>query len=224
MFFEENIDLVLLDMDGTLLDLHYDSHFWLEYVPQKYAHKNGLPLDQAQHHVYAQYKQVFGTLSWYSHDYWTETLALDINQLQYENKHKIQWREDTLWFLKKLKSLNKKVVILTNAHPSGIVLKNNQTQILSYVDLVISSHDIGYAKESEFFWGAVKQQLDVDFSRSIFIDDSEEILKVAKSNGMEFVIGINKPDSEKPVKLMHDFSSISLFETLFKPECVDLLS
>ena len=33
MSFEQNVDLVLLDMDGTLLDLHYDSHFWLDYVP-----------------------------------------------------------------------------------------------------------------------------------------------------------------------------------------------
>ena len=27
------IDTVLLDMDGTLLDLHYDSHFWLNVIP-----------------------------------------------------------------------------------------------------------------------------------------------------------------------------------------------
>jgi 5'-nucleotidase len=28
------IDTVLLDMDGTLLDLEFDSHFWLSLVPQ----------------------------------------------------------------------------------------------------------------------------------------------------------------------------------------------
>ncbi|HBT55971.1 MAG TPA: haloacid dehalogenase, partial [Pseudomonas sp.] len=27
------IDTVLLDMDGTLLDLHFDNHFWLEHMP-----------------------------------------------------------------------------------------------------------------------------------------------------------------------------------------------
>ena len=31
-----DIDTVLLDMDGTLLDLHYDNHFWLE--PVSYTH------------------------------------------------------------------------------------------------------------------------------------------------------------------------------------------
>ena len=32
-----DIDTVLLDMDGTLLDLHFDNHFWLEHLPQRYA-------------------------------------------------------------------------------------------------------------------------------------------------------------------------------------------
>lgn len=29
-----NIDTVILDMDGTLLDLAFDSYFWLQLVPQ----------------------------------------------------------------------------------------------------------------------------------------------------------------------------------------------
>ncbi|MCP4043692.1 MAG: haloacid dehalogenase, partial [Gammaproteobacteria bacterium] len=28
-----SIHTVLLDMDGTLLDLHFDNQFWLEHVP-----------------------------------------------------------------------------------------------------------------------------------------------------------------------------------------------
>ena len=38
----ENIETVLLDMDGTLLDLHFDNHFWLQHVPVCYAEKHGL--------------------------------------------------------------------------------------------------------------------------------------------------------------------------------------
>jgi hypothetical protein len=29
----KEIDTVLLDMDGTLLDLNFDNHFWKEFVP-----------------------------------------------------------------------------------------------------------------------------------------------------------------------------------------------
>ena len=31
------IDTVFLDMDGTLLDLHFDNHFWREHMPRRYA-------------------------------------------------------------------------------------------------------------------------------------------------------------------------------------------
>jgi len=215
MFLEKDIDIVLLDMDGTLLDLHYDSHFWLDYVPQQYALLHDQSIQQAKSHVYAQYKKVSGTLSWYCYDYWVKTLGLDIHALQHKNKHKIQWREDTLWFLKKLRELNKKIVILTNAHPSGIALKDQQTQLLSYVDLTISSHQIGVEKEGESFWQAVKDQLDNDLSRAIFIDDSEKILTVAQSAGVGYLVGVNKPDSEKPAQLMQGFSTICCFSELF---------
>ncbi|TEW53924.1 GMP/IMP nucleotidase [Psychromonas sp. RZ22] len=215
MFLEKDVDLVLLDMDGTLLDLHYDTNFWLNFVPQQYSLLHDQSIEQAKHHVYAQYKKVFGTLNWYCYDYWTTILGLDIHQLQNKNKHKIQWREDSLWFLKKLKELNKKIVILTNAHPSGIALKNKQTDLLKYVDLVISSHDIGVAKENKRFWSAVQEQLNTDFIRSVFIDDSEKILTVAQDAGVQYLVGINKPDSEKPASLMQDFPSVRRFEELF---------
>ena len=36
------IDTVLLDMDGNLLDLHFDNHFWLEHVPKQALSRRGL--------------------------------------------------------------------------------------------------------------------------------------------------------------------------------------
>lgn len=215
MILEKDVDLVLVDMDGTLLDLHYDSHFWLELVPQQYALANDISIEQAELYFFDQCNKVSGTLPWYCYDHWTSILGLDIYQLQHQHKQKIQWRADTLWFLKKLKALNKRVVILTNAHPSSLALKDQQTQLLSYVDLSISSHQIGYAKESPHFWDEIKQQLNTDLSRTIFIDDSEKILHSAQSAGVEYLLGINTPDSKKPAQKMQAFSSIALFSELF---------
>lgn len=215
MFIEKEVDLVLLDMDGTLLDLHYDNHFWQEFVPQQYALTHQQPIEQAKKHVNDQYKKVTGTLNWYCYDHWMQVLGLDIHRLQHKNKHKIQWREDSLWFLKKLRELNKKIVIVTNAHPSGIQLKDQQTQLLSYVDGAISSHDIGSAKETPQFWEALKKQLDNDLSKALFIDDSEKILTSAQTAGVGFLRGVNKPDSEKPAQQMQAFVSVCRFNELF---------
>ncbi|PKF61474.1 GMP/IMP nucleotidase [Psychromonas sp. psych-6C06] len=215
MFIRTEIDAVLLDMDGTLLDLHYDNHFWLQFVPQQYALKNKLPLKQAEQHVYAQYEKVQGSLSWYCYDYWSTTLGLDIHGLQHKTKHKIQVRSDTLWFLDKLKQLNIPAYILTNAHRSGVQLKMQQSDLTPYFKKIISSHDYQIAKEDLRFWSSVEEELQCDFSRCLFIDDSEKILAVAEQAKVGYLRGIATPDSEKPAQKMQAYKVIKQFSELF---------
>ncbi|WP_413700700.1 GMP/IMP nucleotidase [Psychromonas sp. KJ10-10] len=215
MFIDFEVDAVLLDMDGTLLDLHYDNHFWLQFVPQQYALKHDLSIEQAKHHVYAQCDKVSGSLNWYCYDYWSDTLGLDIHALQHKTKHKIQLRNDTLWFLDKLNQKNIPTYILTNAHRSGVRLKMQQTELSPYFRKIISSHDYQVAKESLHFWSTVKNDLQLDLSRCLFIDDSEKILQVAENAGVGFLRGIATPDSEKPAQNMQAFKTIRNFSELF---------
>lgn len=215
MFIDAEVDAVLLDMDGTLLDLHYDNHFWLEFIPQQYALKHQLPLHQAKHHIYAQCEKVFGSLNWYCYDYWTDILDLDIHALQHKTKHKIQIRSDTLWFLEQLKKKNIPTYILTNAHRSSVTLKMQQTELSPYFNKIISSHDYQYAKENLLFWSSVQDECQLDLTRCLFVDDSEKILNVAKRAGVGFLRGIATPDSEKPAQEMQDFKTIKQFCELF---------
>ncbi|WP_372881170.1 GMP/IMP nucleotidase [Psychromonas sp.] len=214
MHLASEVDTVLLDMDGTLLDLHYDNHFWQEYVPSQYAHQSDLPFMEAKHHVFTQYSKVTGSLNWYCYDYWSATLGLDIHQLQHQTKHKIQLRSDTLWFLEYLKRLNKRVILLTNAHRSGIDLKMQVCGISAYFEAIVSSHDYRVAKENVKFWQQVAKLHSIDFKRSLFIDDSEKILLVAQQAGVAHLCGIKKPDSEKPEQEMQFFRTIKLFSDL----------
>ena len=48
---------VLLDMDGTLLDKHFDDYFWESLVPEQYALRQGLALADARDLVFARYKR-----------------------------------------------------------------------------------------------------------------------------------------------------------------------
>ena len=40
----QRIDTVFLDMDGTLLDLNFDTYFWMEHVPRRFSEKHGVEL------------------------------------------------------------------------------------------------------------------------------------------------------------------------------------
>src|SRR5215831_5340508 len=42
------IDTVLLDLDGTLLDLAFDNYFWREVIPAAYAISNSISIDAAR--------------------------------------------------------------------------------------------------------------------------------------------------------------------------------
>lgn len=67
----DSIQTVFLDMDGTLLDLHYDNHFWLAHVPQRYAEQHGMDPESAHADLAVRYQRVVGTMQWYCVDYWT---------------------------------------------------------------------------------------------------------------------------------------------------------
>src|ERR1700722_498690 len=70
------IDTVLLDMDGTLLDLRFDNWFWLELIPRRYAAAHGLEVEEAQQRLTLKFVAVRGTLQWYCIDYWSGELKL----------------------------------------------------------------------------------------------------------------------------------------------------
>jgi 5'-nucleotidase len=141
------IDTLLLDMDGTLLDLHYDNYFWLEHLPVAFADKHGLDLSSAKTQLECQIKNIEGTLQWYCLDYWSEQLNLDIAQLKSEISHKIALHTTTLDFLNALKAQNKTVILATNAHRTSLKIKMHAAGIEHYFHALVSSHDYQAPKE-----------------------------------------------------------------------------
>ena len=59
------IDSILLDLDGTLLDLNFDLHFWLEYLPEVYSEKHNISHKQAKDILLPMLNAVKGKLDWY---------------------------------------------------------------------------------------------------------------------------------------------------------------
>src|SRR5258706_7738145 len=85
------IDHVLLDLDGTLLDLHYDTHFWREVVPAEWGAPRGLDAVTALVALRPLFRAVEGTLDWYSTDYWSRKLGFDVIALKRRDPTRIGW-------------------------------------------------------------------------------------------------------------------------------------
>ncbi|MBW8185118.1 GMP/IMP nucleotidase [Shewanella nanhaiensis] len=214
MFPWNEIDTVLLDMDGTLLDLHFDNHFWLNLVPQELSRQRGIDTEEAIKLVEAAYGKVFGTLEWYCLDYWQEELQLDILNLHKTLVDRIQLRQDSMPFLKALGTQNKSRILVTNAHPNSLALKLEHTDLALGLDQLLSSHETGYPKEHPHFWQHLFMQFSLDPSRCLFIDDSEVILQASRDAGVGHQLGITNPDSQKPHKVFSDFPAIGDYHLL----------
>lgn len=210
----QEVDTVLLDMDGTLLDLHYDNHFWSEHLPRRYAEIRGVPLRQAQTQLHTEIDARRGTLDWYCLDFWTRELQLDIAAILREIEDRIAVRPQTESFLEGLRKLDKGVFLATNAHRRGLKHKLEVTGIDRWLDGIVSSHDYGHAKESGQFWHALRQEIDFEPARTLLVDDNERVLAAARDYGIAHLLCIRQPDSRGPMRDIADFPAIHRFDEI----------
>ena len=208
------IDTVLLDMDGTLLDLHYDDHFWQEYLPAEYARINNLSLSEAKTLLQPKFKAMEGTLEWYCLDYWSEELQMNIPQLKAEVAHLIAIHDGVVEFLHAANHWGKTIKLVTNAHRKVVELKMHHTQLESQFESIISSHDIGLPKENPEFWHRLVEKHFFDPERTLFIDDSAPVLKSAQTYGIKYLLSIAKPSSQKPARIKNEFILLKSFYDL----------
>jgi len=208
------IDDVMLDMDGTLLDLHFDSHFWLEYVPQKYADENGMSYANAREELLARYKQVEGTLEWYCVDHWSRKLGLDIALLKEEVDHLIAVHPFVVDFLEMVKQAGKRTILVTNAHQKSLALKMKKTRLDHHFDEIVSAHQLGHPKETQEFWACLHAHLPFDPGKTLFVDDSISVLASASQYGIANVVAVLKPDTTEPERILDGFDGILGFKEL----------
>jgi putative hydrolase of the HAD superfamily len=193
----DNIEFVLLDMDGTLLDKRFDDFFWEEYVPRAYAEKYNIPLDKSYNILREKYKAQEGTLNWTDLDYWSSELGLDIVRLKEQISSWIKLLPDTWEFLSYLQQRNKKSFLVTNAHPKTIKIKLNKTRIGHFLVKVLSAFEIGVPKDSDEFWKGAQKALGFRQDKTLFIDDDEPALESASRYGIKYLFLKVDPDSKR---------------------------
>ena len=210
----EKIDTVLLDMDGTLLDLNFDNHFWNEFVPQKYAEQHSLTIENAKLLLRPQFKSMEGKLEWYCLDYWSEALNLNISELKAEISELIAVLPHVIEFLEKLRQSSKKIILVTNAHRDSLGLKMEKTCLQTFFDCIISSHDLGFPKENQKFWYHLMQHQFFNKENALLVDDSLAVLNSAHVFGIKHLISVSKPDSQQPLRTNLSYPAIEDFREL----------
>jgi putative hydrolase of the HAD superfamily len=200
------IDTVLLDLDGTLLDQAYDNHIWRDLVPQRFAVAQGLEMNAAYAEVARRFAARSHTLDWYSIEYWTRDLGVDIGALHREVRSHCAWLPGAREFLMQLRADGKRLVLLTNSHPIALRVKHEETGVLDLLDAAASSHEFGAPKEDARFWAAAVSRFGFDPARSIFVDDNKHMLDAARAAGIRWVYGVRHWDTKgsKRDHLEHD--------------------
>jgi HAD superfamily hydrolase (TIGR01509 family) len=194
----QSVDTVLLDMDGTLLDLQFDNWFWQQHVPDCYAREKGLEQTEANRIIHDWITSHQGTLNWYCLDFWTAELGLEIAHLKRAAGDRISVRPGAETFLQKLKASDKQVIMVTNAHRDALHLKIARTGIDQYFDELVSSHDYGHPKEAQSFWQHLQRHLPFERDRALLVDDSLPVLHSARKYGIGQPVSILHPDSSLP--------------------------
>lgn len=208
------IDTILLDMDGTLLDRHFDDHFWLEHVPKRWSARYKMPLKQAQEQLYALFRSQERTLNWTDLDYWSDRLGLDIPQLKLEVEHLIAVHPGVVEFLSWARQQGKQLWLVTNAHSKTLDIKLKKTRVGAWFDGVISAHQVGLPKEDQRFWEALQRFVSYDPTRTMLGEDSETNLQTAQQYGIRHLIYISRPSSALTPQVSRQYFSIEYFTHL----------
>ena len=202
------IDTVLLDMDGTLLDLRFDNWFWQELIPRRYAAANGLELAETRGLLAPRFIKVKGTLQWYCIEYWTRELGLDIGSIKREALRKVSFLPGAEQFLAKLSDSGKRRVLVTNAHPATLRIKNEQVALTRYFDACYSTHSFACPKEDAAFWPRLAAAERFDCKRTLFVDDSLSVLDAARDFGIGWLRAVRRPDSGLPPQPTRDYAAV----------------
>ncbi|TFG39539.1 MAG: GMP/IMP nucleotidase [Chromatiales bacterium] len=199
---------LMLDMDGTLLDLAFDNYVWKELVPRRYAVENNMPFEEARELLMAKYAAVQGGLEWYCLDHWSDRLDMDVVQLHYDVSHRIGYLPGALEFLRRVHEQDVRVLLVTNAHRDTLALKDAMTGLGDYFDGLYSSHDYGYAKESQNFWCALQEDVGFDLDTTLFVDDSLPVLRSAQEYGIERLVTVTQPDTTEAIRPTTEFRCV----------------
>lgn len=216
----EEIDMLLLDVDGTLLDRNFDDVLWERLLPSRYSETKHIDLNSARSALRRHTRDLEHTLNYYRIEYWTEYTGVDLLALHHEVAHLLEFRPGARAFLDWVRRNVMCSMLVTNADRDCLAVKDSYCDLSDEISSIVSCHDYGYPKETQAFWKRLNAEHPFDNARTLFIDDDEVVLEAAQRYGIKHLLTIRQPNSKRPVRSELRFQSINNLKELVPAESI----
>ena len=201
----KDIECLLIDMDGVILDNAYDNDFWQNQIPEVIADSKGIAFDDAKRLAIQIFNYKKNTKDWYDVDYWSNMLNIDIEAEKRSEKSfsRISLYDGVIDTLNALKNkIN--IILITNAHRKTLNIKLEKYNLTPYFDDMVCAHELHYVKEDIQLWCMLRSKYKLDYEKTVLVEDTINNINVGLSAGISGAIYVGDEKftaSDKIIKL-----------------------
>ena len=185
----KDIECLLIDMDGVILDNAYDNDFWQNQIPEVIADSKGIAFDDAKRLAIQIFNYKKNTKDWYDVDYWSNMLDIDIEAQKRSEKSfsRISLYDGVIDTLSVLKNKTK-MILITNAHRKTLNIKLEKYNLTPYFDEMVCAHELNYVKEDIQLWYMLRSKYRLDYEKTLLVEDTINNINVGLSAGISGAI------------------------------------
>ena len=166
--------VISFDLDGTLVDGLYGDMVWNQGLPEVFALKHGIPVEEAKAYTRREYETVGdGRLEWYDIDYWLDRFDLQVASGELLDRYEsyirlLPFAGEVLEELKKKYTL----IIASNAARIFVEKETSHANIgRHFATIVSATSDYRIVKKGDTFYMRLLDDLGISPAEIVHVGD-----------------------------------------------------
>ena len=168
--------VISFDLDGTLVHGRFGDMVWHHGIPDEFARRHGVSLEEAQKQVLKEYEAVGdSSLLWYDVDWWIRRFDLPVSAEELLDTY-VSHIEVIPYALDVLSALRERyrLVVASNAARIFVEKELNHTRLGAYFERVVSAtSDLGMVKKEGRFYDTLCTTLAVTPAELVHVGDHQ---------------------------------------------------